>query len=107
MKISAFIFAALLTMVVALPSLAIAGDDDMVICPAVHPCNPDGSVQAPFNAPGVCGMRYAKECMGEKLNTAVKECLESHDSLQDEVKSLARKNKQLQKQVRVLKRNHR
>lgn len=81
-----------------------ADDSDMVVCAAIHPCNEDGTVQAPFDQ-GVCGERYALECAKEKesldaQNPAETSCVADRDTLSKQVKRLS-------KQLRIERAKHR
>jgi len=77
----------------ALLAAPLAAADD-VVCPAVFPCNADGSVQPPFNK-GDCAPFFAEMCRPyaycEILCENTKE-------------DLMRRNRRLRRELRVLKR---
>ena len=83
---------------------AFADGSDGVICAAVHPCNPDGSVATPFNTTDACGLKYAKECLSEKTNEAITTCEDSRSSVEVEAASLKKEINRLKRANRKLKR---
>ena len=55
--------------------------DDDTVCAAVMPCNPDGSVQAPFDS-GNCAPLYQRQCLTQKANELaeqVEQCINASD----------------------------
>jgi hypothetical protein len=89
---------------VATSNLGYADDKEIVVCAAIHPCNPDGTVIEPFNTTDECGLKYAKECLGEKANQAISLCEDNQTSLQDEIAELNKKLTKARKTIRQLKR---
>ena len=76
--------------------------DEIDRCAAVYPCNPDGTVQAPFDK-GECAELYQRQCSSKKANElgdSLISCennrdslLVTIDSLRDEVRRLRRKRR--------------
>ena len=96
-----------LTLLVAaiLPEASYAAESDQVFCAAIHPCNPDGTVSPEWDNDTVCGLRYAKECLAEKANASINECVDSQVTLEKRVQGLQLRNKKLRKMVRRLRRS--
>ncbi len=88
------------TLMVCSPALA-ESDGDLV-CAAIHPCNSDGTVYAPYNS-GECAAKYALECAGDvtnKVGDALVSCENSRADLQDQLNKLAKKLARLQRAAR-------
>lgn len=75
------------------------------LCAAVHPCNPDGSVYAPFNQ-GACAERYALECARQladekDLSALFNQCVADREHLARRTQKLKRRNRQCEKRKSV------
>ena len=86
-------------MVVASASAESDGD---LVCAAIHPCNTDGTVMAPFNT-GECAAKYALECAGDAANKTGDElvtCEGKNSELQAEISKLQKKLARFQRAAR-------
>ena len=93
--------AAVLLMVFASPAFA-ESDDDVVVCAAVHPCNADGTVMAPYNK-GECAARYALECAADvanKIGEDLVSCENENAALKLQLETSLKKLSRLQKAAR-------
>ena len=82
---------------------SVYADDSGLICPEVYPCNSDGSVQAPFDQ-GACGVKFAKQCVGDKANKTISSCEASRSEAEASTKALQKQVAKLKKQLRAAKR---
>ena len=81
-------------------------DDSEVICAAIHPCNPDGSVMAEY-ATGACAARYIKECLSAKANEALASCVDNRDESHKTIRTLKRKVTSLENKLKKLQKSSR
>ncbi len=89
----------------AVPVYAQSADEP--ICADIFPCNPDGSVIAPFNEPSACQPVYARICKQAFCSNAdqtIKSCKNQNTFLTSEVIRLQKENDLLRKKIRVAKR---
>lgn len=79
-----------------------AQSSENVVCAAVHPCNPDGTVQVGFDK-GPCAERYRIECARDLMQSVsldVQICETERVGLEDEVKVLKRKLRASKRELR-------
>ncbi len=89
---------------VASPNTTFAQGSDDLICPAVYPCNDDGTVKAPFDQ-GECGKMFIKQCLSDKAKADVKDCEDLRAFDTSSVKKLKREVSKLKKQLKLIKRS--
>jgi hypothetical protein len=89
---------------VATPESTLAQGLDDLICPAVYPCNDDGTVKAPFDQ-GECGKMFIKQCLSDKAKADIKDCEDLRAFDTSSVKKLKREVSKLKKQLKLIKRS--
>jgi hypothetical protein len=94
----------LLLVSVVIPRISVAEDPDL-ICAAVLPCNPDGSVQEAF-AHGDCAPQYARQCAAQKksedASQEMQSCTQENQDLHSAMRKLQRSLKNSKKKIRQL-----
>lgn len=85
--------------VVAVPS--VQAEEGEFVCAAIMPCNPDGTVFAPYDQ-GSCAALYRSQCLSQRANELSEveaSCQVSMAELQKRVKALSRKNRALSRRA--------
>ncbi len=101
-----YILPLLILVGISAPLTPAFADNDMLICAAVHPCNPDGSVMAPYNT-GACAAKYAKECLSNVANKAILSCETSLSQSDAKVASLKKELDKTKRRLKAAQRNAR
>jgi hypothetical protein len=80
----------------------VRADEGEVVCATIVPCNPDGTVFAPYDQ-GACAPLYRSQCLSQRANELSEveaSCQVSMAELQKRVKALSRKNRALRRGAR-------
>ena len=80
---------------------SVLAEEGEIMCAAVLPCNPDGTVQAPYDQ-GLCASYYETVCQKyglSVLSDQVQSCTEERDLLIKQNKRLRRQLKAVERQL--------